>query len=552
MIKRISKLATLIMVAGTTISIIPTVSANAAVALQTLDGTMSSVQAFDNGRYLYDGYKDATDDTEIYFFDGHKDIELKDLDGDYKKYGKNYATFLNDNSIVDLTTGEVLNETTDYKKEFLETKLKSKVVKKAERYSNTQNLEYVGQLDNKTFDNEWFEYKVTNENSTETYTLFVDESGKYIDSTENLNIIHYLKDGTKIEIKTYEDSNSNGYDVVFGKAIFSDKDYIYRAVKLTNKTDSSDTETYIQKISKESGNIKDGAYLPKDVKSYSLSDLGSFDVNSEKFNGMDILAKGESLYTINFVDSKITMKKYDFVKERDFSDTAVTNDRLYKLVEDTEYKGINNEKIDAYDIDKDNTLWILNKGKISRVNGNKLDEMYTVERNMKQISVYDENDIVVWNGEEGIYSTVGGTTLKLGWTKYPDGTWSYLKEDGSKTTGWVNDSGTWYYLDDKGIMQTGWLKEKGTWYYLNENGSMKTGFFKEGKNNYYLDNTGAMKNNGWNMIDSTWYYFNENGSAKTGWYLENNLWYYFNEAGQMLTNTVVDGYKIGNKGFWVK
>ncbi len=36
-----------------------------------------------------------------------------------------------------------------------------------------------------------------------------------------------------------------------------------------------------------------------------------------------------------------------------------------------------------------------------------------------------------------------------------------LKEDGSKTTGWVNDSGTWYYLDDKGIMQTGWLKEKG-------------------------------------------------------------------------------------------
>ncbi|WP_322020413.1 hypothetical protein [Clostridium butyricum] len=246
------------------------------------------------------------------------------------------------------------------------------------------------------------------------------------------------------------------------------------------------------------------------------------------------------------------MKKYDFVKERDFSDTAVTNDRLYKLVEDTEYKGINNEKIDAYDIDKDNNLWILNKGKISRVNGNKLDEMYTVERNMKQISVYDENDIVVWNGEDGIYSTVGGTTLKLGWTKYPDGTWSYLKEDGSKTTGWVNDSGTWYYLDDKGIMQTGWLKEKDTWYYLNENGSMKTGFFIEGKNNYYLDNTGAMKNNGWNMIDSTWYYFNENGSAKTGWYLENNLWYYFNESGQMLTNTVVDGYKIGNKGFWVK
>ncbi|GEQ20450.1 hypothetical protein CBU02nite_09560 [Clostridium butyricum] len=228
MIKRISKLATLIMVAGTTISIIPTVSANAAVALQTLDGTMSSVQAFDNGRYLYDGYKDATDDTEIYFFDGHKDIALKDLDGDYKKYGKNYVTFLNDNSIVDLTTGEVLNETTDYKKEFLETKLKSKVIKKAERYSNTQNLEYVGQLDNKTFDNEWFEYKVTNENSTETYTLFVDESGKYVDSTENLNIIHYLKDGTKIEIKTYEDLNSNGYDVVFGKAIFSDKDYIYR------------------------------------------------------------------------------------------------------------------------------------------------------------------------------------------------------------------------------------------------------------------------------------------------------------------------------------
>lgn len=61
-----------------------------------------------------------------------------------------------------------------------------------------------------------------------------------------------------------------------------------------------------------------------------------------------------------------------------------------------------------------------------------------------------------------------------------------------------------------------------------------------------------MQNSGWSKVGDDEYYFNQDGSAETGWFLDNNLWYYFDESGKLLKNTVVDGYKIGKKGFWVK
>ncbi|WP_242862668.1 hypothetical protein [Clostridium botulinum] len=249
----------------------------------------------------------------------------------------------------------------------------------------------------------------------------------------------------------------------------------------------------------------------------------------------------------------MTILKYDFVREKDNSENSVTSDRISMIKKDEDYKSFKNQKITSYDIDKNGTVWILYKGNIQRVVNDTLETMYAVDRDMNKISVYDENDIVVWNSDENIYSTVGGTTLRIGWVQYADGTWSYLKEDTSKSTGWVKDSNKWYYLDSNGVMQTGWLLDGGKWYYLTASGAMQTGWLFDNGSWYYLNQSGAMENYGWLKVDNTWYYLNSNGSLKTNsWLLDKNLWYYLNSSGAMVTNTVIDGYKIGSKGFWVK
>ncbi|NAS19006.1 hypothetical protein GND98_014285 [Clostridium butyricum] len=49
-----------------------------------------------------------------------------------------------------------------------------------------------------------------------------------------------------------------------------------------------------------------------------------------------------------------------------------------------------------------------------------------------------------------------------------------------------------------------------------------------------------------------WHYIDGNNQRVTGWKQINGKWYYFDENGRMLTNTVVNGYKIGADGVWVQ
>lgn len=48
----------------------------------------------------------------------------------------------------------------------------------------------------------------------------------------------------------------------------------------------------------------------------------------------------------------------------------------------------------------------------------------------------------------------------------------YLKDDGSKATGWIQDQGKWYYFQENGWMVTGWVPYEGKWYYMTTDGSM--------------------------------------------------------------------------------
>ena len=198
----------------------------------------------------------------------------------------------------------------------------------------------------------------------------------------------------------------------------------------------------------------------------------------------------------------------------------------------------------AYSIDANGTTWYLNKGTISKIDGTDKKDVYTCDRSLNALDVYDENNLIAWDTAGDVYTTVSEgkkqtdedagvdedkkdetPVVKAGWDKNADGTWAFYK-DGAKATGWLNDKGTWYYLDAAGTMKTGWV-QAGSWYYLNASGAMQTG---------------------WVNDNGTWYYCNGSGAMQTGWLLDGSTWYYLNANGSMASNTTVDGYVLGANG----
>ena len=129
---------------------------------------------------------------------------------------------------------------------------------------------------------------------------------------------------------------------------------------------------------------------------------------------------------------------------------------------------------------------------------------------------------------------IAQSIVKEGWNKIND-TWYVVGNTGALVKGWYNDNGTWYNLSNEGKMNTGWIEDSdGNWYMLNTNGAMRTGWI--------LDSDGK-----WYMLDR------ESGAMRTGWFRDiDNKWYYLNGNGSMASNTVVDGYKLGNDGAWIQ
>ena len=182
--------------------------------------------------------------------------------------------------------------------------------------------------------------------------------------------------------------------------------------------------------------------------------------------------------------------------------------------------------------------------------------MYTCDRGLTRLDVYDDKNLIIWEGDDGeVYTNVSEgkkkeeedpkkeeptTTVQAGWNQNADGTWSFYDATGAQVKAkWVNLSGIWYYLNADGIMATGWLQEGGNWYYLNPNsdgyqGAMKTGWFKD--------------------TDGKWYYLNTSGAMLANqWFQDSDgKWYYLKSSGAMAANEYIDGYYLGANGAWVR
>ncbi|NFI03507.1 N-acetylmuramoyl-L-alanine amidase family protein [Clostridium botulinum] len=120
--------------------------------------------------------------------------------------------------------------------------------------------------------------------------------------------------------------------------------------------------------------------------------------------------------------------------------------------------------------------------------------------------------------------------FKEGWNILNGGNWQYVL-GGNRVTGWNFINGRWYWMDSFGMMQKGWVNPNGSWYYLNYNGDMATG---------------------WQNINGKWYYLREDGKMLTGWVDDRGTWYYLDYSGAMVSNTTVNGYRLGSNGAWIR
>lgn len=137
--------------------------------------------------------------------------------------------------------------------------------------------------------------------------------------------------------------------------------------------------------------------------------------------------------------------------------------------------------------------------------------------------------------------------IKIGWLK-DNNYWYYLQGDGSMVTGFNEVDNKVYCFNDSGSMKTGWYKFENNWYYFNPDGSAAKGWIKDNGVSYYLYDTYAMAK-GWINLNDTWYFLKDSGAMATGWITSNGDTYYLElTTGRMLTNTTIDGYKIGSDG----
>lgn len=551
------KLTSMITLATSLISM--TSVASASTRLETLDGTFESVQAFSNGTYIYEGSKNDEQDYETYYFTGKNDVLIEDVSGTGSKYGMFYIDFNDDEKLFNLTTGKLEDDDSEEKLFQIENNFRRKVLKKADRYKDVEEMELIAKIGHDIFGEVIYEYKLINSDET-FYIVYISESGKYIDVSENLNIIHYTKDTDgntkKVKIDDYDDLTKEGYIIQNEKTLLADNEYIYRIFTLINEEDSNDSTMYAQKISKDQGKTKGGAYIPKSITTYEMRDLATdlFKIMaSEGANLDDLINEGRltarmlknSLYLIIPKENSLTIKKYDLKTVRENGQSK----KILKLDED--FDNVEDKEIKAYSIDVLGNVWILNKGKISKLVGDEFVTMYTTDGSMNQLSVFNDTSLVAWNTENEIYSTIAPklpeqssdekieneetdkeeSTLQ-GWIKNFDNTWSFYKEDSTKAIGWLKDKNAWYYLNNEGIMQTGWVKDNYKWYYLNNLGVMQTG---------------------WLNLEGDWYYLNNSGDMKTGWLKDTDgRWYYLYENGSMAKNTVIDGYVLGSNGAWIR
>ncbi len=276
MFRRSTKMTAMLVAAAAVVSMVP---ASATERLGSKDGTLDNARAFEGG-YVYDGYRTDDDDAALYYNNGDKDVNT-DEDEDYddytlERYGEKYATVKDgsDEYLIDLSTGKISDdETTADMRDDAKNKTKSKI-NKEDRYENFKNesgsdFDTDGNSFERILTNKygevWYQYKAKGDSDADDRTTgaaagyylgFSNESGKYVDITQDCNIYAYDLDKNKtVKIEEYGKTyGTNNLKATLDSAtpIAQDNDSLYVVAKvvISGEKQEDSVQYFLQKISK--------------------------------------------------------------------------------------------------------------------------------------------------------------------------------------------------------------------------------------------------------------------------------------------------------------
>lgn len=569
MFRRGKKVTSLLIVAVSVISIVPTSAfAVSYTKLNDVDGTIYNAVAYKDGKFYIDGEPKDKDESVYYLNNGsYTEIKKIDNEDDVNIYGSKYIDIDNGEYYFDLSNGKLTED--NLEEEDLDNvadKLRREI--KADndvRYNENEAKNYkdVTIIPGNKFGDSYYkaEYKYKEQKSSVNGNavnaiVYTSADGKYIDADYNIGTIRVKLSNNKTA--KLENTNEDDQDVRISlynaKEIGQNSSYIYRTAKICiNSTvaNSSVTEingievgkdskyfnieedgkkvTYdvIQVISKaQASKDADGIKYAKSVENYMICDEDG-DKQELLSNGLFSIIDNKRLVSYEIDSGNVETKVIDLKSK---------GSRYYIEVEDTDEIELSDDE-KSFDVDASGNLWAISDGYIYKFdNKDEWKKVYKVNEDFVSLSVYDEKNLVAWSEDDEVYSIVSSkesttdkdnnsdsnnnsnadnnnnnTTALRGWIFGQDAKWYYYKEDGTKAVGWYKDGNTWYYLNANGDMKTGWLLSNGAWYYLKESGAMATGWINDG-----------------------------------------GTWYYLNAAGAMLSNTTVNGYKLGPTGAWIK
>lgn len=324
--------------------------------------------------------------------------------------------------------------------------------------------------------------------------MLIDDGGDYLIRTADLSIFERVK------------GSGDEYANITGDVYFGSKKNHHKQTVINNNGNDDASVTVMQTLSKAiSSDTIDGIKYPKTVNTYFITDengiaahvFGLGDVSELNttidWSGGDValITGSPTGLASHFFDS--SSKKY-YAQNINFK-----SEDGYRYTDIGKYDGT------------DATVWGIGGGNLFCLNNgyikewinkdSKFENIYRVDGGLNNFSAAFGGSIVAWNESEGFYSviipkasndvkvvTTDAPATKAGWAKAADGIWSFVKADGTKATGWLQDGATWYYLHALGAMQTGWINDNGTWYYCNSSGAMLANTTVDG---YVLGANGA-------------------------------------------------------------
>lgn len=590
MINRNKKVIATMITALAVVGIIPQgVHASELKTLKELNGDVNGAIAYKDGKYIVD--VDNTDDedanyTGVVYVDGSSHKTLQDTDDedfdtgvDASIYGDKYAKLNSGDYFVDLTSGNVTDDNIDENNNDDASSALKKKLKKTDRYNQDEATPSLTLVKSNDFSAPYYSY------SEDGFNGYTDVKGNYIDADYNTGNVYAVIGSSKKKFSNTKDKvtvDDKDYKLFVTpvKTLGQDKDNVYRLATLEVKEYDTATSTWVAPTVKviinsikEDGNVVSTTGSAVTVSTGSQTSMKVIQKISKAQSSDDVddakYAKSVTSYElIGDADDKDAVSLYNdenvsFVDGKIISWSAEDKSVKVQVLQEKSKNGVtyfdettsDSEDFDALDVDANGNLWRLNNGYIFKFNNDEdWTKVYKVDGGMDNLSVYDQNNLIAWSSKDEIYSVASGaststgdtttpttptTPVQAGWVKATDGTWSFVKADGTKATGWYKDTnGKWYFLNSNGVMATGWVKDtNGAWYFLNADGSMATG---------------------WVNDKGTWYYLNPvsdgtMGVMKTGWVKDaDGTWYYLNVDGSMAHDTTVDGYQLASNGAWVK